>query len=113
MTETIATPIRVRRIAWLLPAVLSACVVAPRDPSVTVRHFASTESAGDGARWHIFLFDPSQPRDLDARIRLARANLNPGCRWVGAPRDEIVSKTNSQGARYADTVLAAPLICRG
>lgn len=83
------------------------------DPRVAVRHFASTESAGNGARWHLFLFDPSQPRDLDTRIRLAKRNLQPGCRWVDAPRDELIAQTNAQGARYGDTTLAAPLICKG
>lgn len=91
---------------------LTACGV-PLDQSGAVRHFASTESAGNGARWHIFLFDPSEPRSLDQRIALARANLGPGCDWVGAPRPEIARRTAEQGARYTDTVLAAPLLCRG
>ena len=91
---------------------LAACVMTP-NPSVTVRHVASTESAGNGARWHLFLFDPAQPRDIDTRIALAKRNLQPGCAWVGAPKSEIIAQTNSQGARYGDTTLAAPLICKG
>ena len=92
---------------------LAACATPPADPAVTVRHFESTETAGNGARWHIFLFDPSKPRSLDQRIALARADLDPGCDWVGAPRPEIARRTAEQGARYTDTVLAAPLICEG
>ena len=89
---------------------LTACGV-PIDRSVTVRHFASTETAGNGARWHIFLFGPSEARSLDQRIALARGNLAPGCNWVGAPRPEIARRTAEQGARYTDAVLAAPLRC--
>lgn len=91
---------------------LAACGV-PVDRGVTVRHLASTETAGNGARWHIFLFEPTEPRSLEQRIALARANLDPGCDWVGAPRPEIARRTAEQGARYTDTVLAAPLICQG
>lgn len=97
----------------LLPLFISACVVTPRMPgAVTVRHFASTETAGNGARWHIFLFDPASPRDLDTRIALARRNLQPGCRWADRPRAEIEARTAAQGSRYAGSVLAAPLVCR-
>lgn len=80
-----------------------------------MRHVESTETAGNGARWHIFLFDPAEDRSLDRRIALARAQIDreAGCEWVGAPRDEIVSRTEAQGARYTDTVLAAPLLCQG
>ena len=91
---------------------LAACGV-PVERGVTVRHLESTDTAGNGARWHIFLFNPSEPRSLDQRIALARANLNPGCDWVGAPRAEIAHRTAEQGARYTDMVLAAPLICEG
>lgn len=85
----------------------------PPERGVTVRHVESTVSAGDGARWHLFLFDPAQPRSLDGRIALARRNVQSGCRWVGAPKSELIAQTEAQGARYADTVLAAPLICKG
>lgn len=91
---------------------LAACGV-PVERGVTVRHFASTETAGNGARWHIFLFAPPEPHSLDQRIALARANLGPGCDWMGAPQAEIARRTAAQGARYTDTVLAAPLICKG
>ncbi|WP_142832880.1 hypothetical protein [Palleronia caenipelagi] len=91
---------------------LSACVTTPREP-VSVRHFASTETAGDGARWHIFLFDPDEPRDLDARIALAKKEIarEPGCTWADRPRARIEAQTAAQGAQYEDRVLAAPLIC--
>ena len=100
----------IKRPLLLLP-LLAACA-APVPSGVTVRHTESTETAGNGARWHLFLFDPREPRSLDARIALARANLKPGCRWVDRPRSEIEAQTASQGARFADTLLAAPLICR-
>ncbi|PZX18231.1 hypothetical protein LX81_00860 [Palleronia aestuarii] len=85
----------------------------PVDPSVTVRHVASTESAGDGARWHLFLFDPREERSLDERLRLARAEVarEGRCEWVNRPRSEIVEQTENQGAAYAETLLAAPLRC--
>ncbi|WOI56892.1 hypothetical protein [Palleronia sp. LCG004] len=104
----------IRKAALPALALLSACAV-PVEPNVTVRHIESTESAGNGARWHLFLFDPSAPRDLDTRIALARDSVrgNPTCRWVGASKDEIATQTIAQGARYSDTVLAAPLICEG
>ncbi|QFU07839.1 hypothetical protein PARPLA_02127 [Rhodobacteraceae bacterium THAF1] len=99
--------------ALLLLPFLAACVapVVPQQ-NVSVRHTASTETAGNGARWHLFLFDPREPRSLEARIALAKANLQPGCRWANRPRAEIEAQTASQGARFADTLLAAPLICR-
>jgi hypothetical protein len=103
------------RLAVLLLPLLSACVAAAPPPAadVATRHFASTETAGNGARWHIFLFNPAAPRDLDTRIALARRAIDadPACRWVGAPRDEIMAQTARQGARYAETVLAAPVRC--
>lgn len=104
-----------RRVASLCAlALVSACAM-PMEPGVTVRHVESTVSAGDGARWHLFVFDPYAERDLDARIALARDSLrgDPDCSWVGAPKDEIIDQTQSQGARFAGSVLAAPLICKG
>lgn len=97
----------------LLPLLAACAAPIPRD--VTVRHTASTETAGNGARWHLFLFDPREPRDLDTRIALARAQVakEPDCRWADRPRAEIAARTDAQGANYADTLLAAPLVCQG
>ncbi len=95
----------------LLP-LLAACA-APLPTDVSVRHVQSTETAGNGARWHLFLFDPSAPRDLDTRIALARREVSREgrCTWVDRPRSQIVERTEEQGAGYADTVLAAALRC--
>lgn len=92
---------------------LAACAGPTLPPDVTVRHSASTETAGNGARWHLFLFDPRVPRSMDERIRLARAKVatERDCRWVDRPRAEIEDRTRQQGTAYADTLLAAPLIC--
>jgi hypothetical protein len=81
---------------------------------MTIRHVESTRIYGERARWHLFVFDPAVPRSLDERIRLARASISQDreCRWVDAPRAEIIEQTQDQGARYAETTLAAPLICR-
>ncbi|SER82998.1 hypothetical protein SAMN04490244_103152 [Tranquillimonas rosea] len=106
-----------RRLARLLPLVplLAACagpsVNQPGAPAV--RHFASTNVYEGGARWHLFVFDPAEPRSLDDRLALARSATaaDPACRWVRAPRVEIEERTRAQGARYADTMLAAPLRC--
>ncbi|WP_375262641.1 hypothetical protein [Palleronia sp.] len=94
-------------------AALAACAGPALPPDVTVRHTASTETAGNGARWHLFLFNPRQPRTLDERIRLAKAQVatERGCRWIDRPRAEIEERTRQQGAAYAETLLAAPLIC--
>lgn len=90
---------------------MSACAPSP-DPNVTVRHFGSTEYL-DGAQFRLFTFDPRIARSLDDRIRLASAEIarDPGCTWGGAPRSVIEEATRRQGARYADTLLAAPVIC--
>ncbi len=100
-----------KRVLALLP-LLAACA-APVPSDVTVRHVSSTETAGNGVRWHLFLFDPSEPRPLDTRIALARRMVarEGRCRWVERPRSEIESRTADQGAAYADTLLAAPLVC--
>ncbi len=34
------------------------------------------------------------------------------CRWADAPREVIAAETARQGRLYAESVLAAPLICR-
>ncbi len=100
------------RAALALLALLAACA-APIPRDVSVRHVASTETAGGGARWHLFLFDPREPRDLDTRIALAKRQIarEGACRWSDRPRAEIAAQTARQGERYAETLLAAPLIC--
>lgn len=82
------------------------------DTSVAVRHFGST-AYHDGQQLRVFVFDPAEPRSLDERIRLARAEIarDPACRWGDAPRAVIEDATRRQGADYADTLLAAPVIC--
>ena len=98
---------------WLLPALaISACAM-PDD--VEVRHLASTKAAEAGGVWHLFLFEPEEPRPLDTRIRLARSEISrdPACGWVAADRDAIAAETRRQGPAFADRVLAAPLLCRG
>ena len=106
-----------RRALLLLTGVLlAACASGPEvnaPGAPTVRHFASTESFGNGARWHLFLFDPATTRSLDDRLALARAAVDqdPACRWVEAPLAEVKRQTLSQGSRYGDTTLAAPLRC--
>ena len=81
-------------------------------PDVTVRHFGSTEYYRD-AQFRLFTFDPREPRPLDTRIRLAQTEIarDPGCQWANAPRSVIEEATRKQGATYADTLLAAPVIC--
>lgn len=99
----------------LLAALAAGCAPQVNVPGApTVRHTESTVRYGDGARWHLFFFDPTKERSLDDRIALARAATaqDAACRWVGAPRAEIEERTHQQGARYAQTVLAAPLRCR-
>lgn len=102
-----------RRALALLPLV-AACA-APLPDGVTVRHVSSTEMAGtgDGARWHLFFFDPREPRPLDTRIALARRMVaeEGRCTWVDRPRSEIEQQTEDQGAPYSGTLLAAPLLC--
>ncbi|KAF0677356.1 hypothetical protein [Profundibacterium mesophilum] len=114
------SPLRNVAALALIAAGLAACAPTPRVGEGTpeapnVRHFASTQSFGNGARWHLFLFDPSQPRSLDTRLTLARRAIErePDCRWVDAPRDQIEEQTRDQGARYTQSVLAAPLRCKG
>ena len=59
---------------WVLA--LAAC--APLSPDISVRHFGSTQFH-EGARFHLFTFDPREPRTLDQRIRLAKADPQTGC----------------------------------
>ncbi|WP_102107709.1 hypothetical protein [Oceaniglobus roseus] len=102
-----------KRTLLLLP-LLAACMPQEVPEGMSIRHVESTRPYGDRARWHLFVFDPAVPRSLDERLKLARAaTANDGnCRWVDAPKDEILRQTADQGARYAETTLAAPLICR-
>lgn len=62
---------------------------------------------------HLFIFDPREPRSLDARIRLARAEIarDPDCTWANAPRFVIENATAKQGAAWQDSLLAAPVNC--
>jgi hypothetical protein len=89
---------------------LTACST-PSD-TVTVRHFPST-AFEDGARYHLFVFDPDEPRPLAERIRIARNQIRaePGCQWVDVPEVVIAEATARQGEPWADTLLAAPLDC--
>ncbi len=98
-----------RRVLPLL--LLAACAPMP-DREVAVRHFGSTDYYGQ-AQFRLFTFDPREPRPLDTRIALAKAEIarDPACRWAGAPRAAIEEATRKQGARFADTLLAAPVIC--
>ncbi len=89
---------------------LSACAAPMSD--VRVRHFGSTD-LWEGAEMRLFTFDPREPRTLDQRIRLARAEIarDPDCRWADAPTEVIAEATARQGDAFADTLLAAPIIC--
>lgn len=102
-----------RRLILLSALALSACATA--DLTTSVRHVPSNTPYGDdGARMHLFVFDPTRPRSLDDRKSIARRAIRrePGCRWVDAPDEVLIAATRAQGARYADTLLVAPLICR-
>ena len=93
---------------------LTACGAPTADLGATARHVPSNTAYGqDGARLHLFVFDPNEPRSLADRKAIARrmVALDPGCAWVEAPDDFLASETAKQGARYADTMLVAPLRC--
>ena len=97
-----------------LALLLAACATQP-EPDVSVRHVSSTQTYGtDGARLHLFVFDPNEPRSLADRKRIARAAIDsdPACAWVEAPDAFLATETAKQGARYAETLLVAPLRCR-
>ncbi len=99
------------RCCFLSFFLLTAC--ASVDPApVTVRHFPST-AFHEGARFHLFTFDPRIPRDLNARIALARSEIrsDPNCTWADAPTDVIREATERQGGSFTDTLLAAPVFC--
>lgn len=93
---------------------LVACGAPVTEPLATARHVPSNETYGtEGARMHLFIFDPDEPRSLGARKDIARRTiaLEPRCAWVDAPDDVLIDATARQGARYTDTLLVAPLRC--
>ena len=95
-------------------ATLAACAPPVTEPLATARHVASNEPYGsDGARMHLFIFDPNAPRSLADRKAIARRAiaLEPGCAWVDAPDTVLLDATARQGARYEETLLVAPLRC--
>ena len=101
-------------IGLMLVLALAACGVPADDPQATARHVPSNEPYGrDGARMHLFIFDPNVPRDLDERKAIARRTIagDPGCSWVDAPDTVLIDATRRQGARYTETMLVAPLRC--
>lgn len=106
---------RPRRLALALVGLaLAACAETVTEPLTTVRHVPSTVPYGtDGARLHLFIYDPSEPRSLADRKAIARRQiaLEPRCSWVDAPDSVLVEETRRQGERYAETMLVAPLRC--
>ena len=93
---------------------LAACGAPVTEPLATARHVPSNEVYGsDGARMHLFIFDPNAPRSLEARKDIARRTiaLEPGCAWVDAPDDVLREATARQGERFTETLLVAPLRC--
>ena len=92
---------------------LAACAETTTEPLTAVRHVPSNVAYGSDARLHLFIFDPSRPRSLADRKAIARRQiaLEPGCAWVDAPDSVLIEETARQGARYADTLLVAPLRC--
>lgn len=103
-----------KRLSLALLVALAACGAPVGDLGVSVRHVASNDVYGnDGARFHLFIFDPSEPRSLEDRKAIAKRKitLEPRCSWVDAPDEVLIEATRAQGARYVDTVLVAPLRC--
>ena len=99
--------------ACVLMALLG-CAAPVADITATARHVSSNVAYGDdGARMHLFIFDPNEARPLDDRKAIARRTiaLEPGCSWVEAPDDVLIDATRAQGARFAETLLVAPLRC--
>lgn len=93
---------------------LAGCAAPVVDPAATARHVPSNVSYGnDGARMHLFIFDPNEPRPLGDRKAIAQRAiiLDPACVWVDAPDDVLIEATRSQGARFNETMLVAPLRC--
>ena len=94
---------------------LAACAPAVTEPAATARHVGSNDPYGnDGARMHLFIFDPSAPRSLADRKAIARRMVegDNDCSWVEAPDEVLIAATRAQGERYKDTLLVAPLRCR-
>jgi hypothetical protein len=103
-----------KRLLPLALLTLAACAEATTEPLTTVRHVPSNVPYGtEGARLHLFVFDPSEPRSLADRKAIARRQiaLETRCAWVDAPDAILAEETRRQGARYADTLLVAPLRC--
>lgn len=104
-----------RRVLSILALLaVTACGAPVSEPLATARHVPSNEVYGsDGARMHLFIFDPNEPRSLAARKAIARRTiaLEPGCAWVDAPDEVLADATRRQGERYAETLLVAPLRC--
>lgn len=93
---------------------LAACGAPVSETLTTARHVPSNVPYGtDGARLHLFVFDPSEPRPLADRKAIARRQiaLEPSCAWVDAPDSLLIEETRKQGERYAETMLVAPLRC--
>lgn len=106
----------VTRIALAILAALSltACGAPVADITAKARHVPSNVAYGtDGARMHLFIFDPNEPRTLADRKLIAQRTiaLEPGCAWVDAPDSVLVDETEKQGERFVDTMLVAPLRC--
>ena len=68
---------------------LAACGAPVSETLTTARHVPSNVPYGTGgARLHLFVFDPSEPRPLADRKAIARRQiaLEPSCAWVGGTR---------------------------
>ena len=103
-----------KRLLPLAALALAACASATTEPLTTARHVPSNVPYGnDGARLHLFIFDPNEPRSLTDRKAIARRQiaLEPGCAWVDAPDATLIEETRKQGERFTDTMLVAPLRC--
>ena len=95
-------------------AALAGCGAPITEITASARHVPSNVAFGDdGARMHLFVFDPSEPRPLSDRKAIARRAiaLDPGCAWVDAPDNVLIEATKTQGARFTETMLVAPLRC--
>ena len=93
---------------------LTGCAAPVTEIATTARHVPSNVPYGnDGARMHLFIFDPSEPRSLSDRKTIAKRMiaLEPGCAWVDAPDRVLAEATREQGERFKDTMLVAPLRC--
>lgn len=103
-----------KRLWPLAVLALAACGAPVSETLTTARHVPSNVPYGtDGARLHLFVFDPSEPRPLAERKAIARRQiaLEPRCAWVEAPDSVLIEETRKQGERFADTMLVAPLRC--